>query len=85
MVDSWVRSAANMSNQVTRPMSLRLILQPVMASIFAIIAGLKEARRGQPPCFRALFTAVGHRAEMLTDGRKSAGSNSGSGHWTKVQ
>jgi hypothetical protein len=73
MDDIWMRIVENMSDRVTGPMKFRLILQPVMASIFAIIAGLKDAKLGKPPYFWGLFTNAGHRAEMLKDGWKSVG------------
>lgn len=73
MDDIWLRIAQDMSDRVTGPMKFRLILQPVMASIFAIVAGLKDAKLGNPPYFWSLFTDSGHRAEMLRDGWKSVG------------
>ena len=73
MDDIWMRIVQDMSDRVTGPMKLRLILQPVMASIFAIIAGLSDAKLGNPPYFWSLFTDSGHRAEMLRDGWKSVG------------
>ena len=73
MDDLWIRIVENMSDRVTGPMKFRLILQPVMASIFAIIAGLKDAKLGAPPYFWGLFTNSGHRAEMVRDGWKSVG------------
>jgi hypothetical protein len=73
MDDIWMRIVQDMSDRVTGPMKFRLILQPVMASIFAIIAGLNDAKLGNPPYFWSLFTDSGHRAEMLRDGWKSVG------------
>jgi hypothetical protein len=54
-------------------MKFRLLLQPVMASIFAIRAGLADARAGRPSYFRALVHDPAHRADMLRDGWKSVG------------
>jgi hypothetical protein len=73
MDDIWLRIVQDMSDRITGPMKFRLILQPVMASIFAIVAGLKDAKLGNPPYFWSLFTDSGHRAEMLRDGWKSVG------------
>ena len=73
MDELWMRIMENMQARVTGPMNFRLILQPVMAAIFAIIAGLKDARLGKPPYFWSLATDPGHRAEMLKDGWKSVG------------
>lgn len=73
MDDIWMRIVDNLSDRVTGPMKFRLVLQPVMASIFAIMSGLKDARAGNPPYFWALLTEPGHRAAMLRDGWKSVG------------
>ena len=67
------RIAADLTDRVSGPMKFRLLLQPIMASIFAIKAGLHDARTGQPPYFWSLFTEPGHRADMLKNGWKSVG------------
>ncbi len=73
MDDIWMRILENLSDRVSGPMKFRLIAQPVMASIFAIIAGMNDAKLGNPPYFWSLFTQSKHRAEMLRDGWKSVG------------
>lgn len=73
MDDIWMRFIENMVDRVSGPMKFRLLLQPVMASIFAIIAGLKDAQAGKPPYGWALFTDPAHRTDMLKDGWKSVG------------
>ena len=49
MDDFWTRIVENMASRVTGPMKFRLVLQPLMASIFAIRSGLADARTGKPP------------------------------------
>ena len=73
MDDFWTRVVDNMAARLTRPMHLRLLLQPIMASIFAIRSGLGDAKAGRPPYFWALFSDPAHRAEMVKDGWKSVG------------
>ncbi len=73
MDDLWERFVTNMGDRVTGPMRFRLVVQPLMASIFAVLSGLKDARNGKPPYFWALARDPGHRAEMLKDGWKSIG------------
>lgn len=73
MDDIWMRIVADMTDRVSGPMKFRLLLQPAMAAILAIKAGLADARTGKPPYFWALFTDPTHRAEMLKDGWKSVG------------
>jgi hypothetical protein len=73
MDDIWTRIVENLTDRVSGPMKFRLVLQPIMASIFAILAGLKDAKTGKPPYFWALITNPAHRADMLKDGWKSVG------------
>ena len=73
MDDVWTRLLEDMASRVTGPMKFRLVLQPVMAAIFAIRSGLADARNGKPAYFWALFNDPAHRADMLEDGWKSVG------------
>ena len=73
MDDILMRVMENMGNRISGPMKFRLVLQPVMASIFAIIAGLNDAKAGKPPYFWALLTDPAHRRDMMRDGWKSVG------------
>jgi hypothetical protein len=54
-------------------MKFRLILQPLMAIIFAVRSGLKDAKEGKPAYFWALFTDPDNRRNMLRDGWKAVG------------
>jgi hypothetical protein len=73
MDDIWMRIVENLSDRISGPMKFRMLLQPIMAAIFAITAGLRDARAGKPPYFWALFTDHVHRADMVKDGWKSVG------------
>jgi len=73
MDELFARFYEHMIARVTGPMNLRLVLQPVMAAVFAVIAGLKDAKAGNPAYFWAMFTQPEHRREMLSDGWKSVG------------
>ena len=73
MDDILMRVMEDMGNRVSGPMKFRLVLQPVMASIFAIISGLNDAKAGKPPYFWALMTDPAHRTDMTRDGWKSVG------------
>lgn len=73
MEDLWVRITGNVVDRVSGPLHLRLVLQPVIASILAILSGLKDVKGGKPPYFWALATDAAHRHEMLRDGWKSIG------------
>src|SRR5690606_17021210 len=69
--EMWLRFIDNLTDRVTGPMKLRLLLQPLMASIFAITSGLLDARTGRPPYCWAMFTHPDQRADMIHDGWKS--------------
>ena len=73
MDDMWMRVAQDLADRVSGPMKFRLLLQPVMASIFAILSGLKDARAGKPAYFWALMSDPASRADMIKDGWKSVG------------
>ena len=51
-------------------MKLRLILQPLMACILAVRAGMRDAREGRPPFFWALAFNPEHRRFLLREGWK---------------
>jgi hypothetical protein len=70
MDDIWLRVTENLIDRVSGPMKLRVILQPLMASIFAIMAGLKDAKLGKAPYFWSLFTNPASRIDILKDGWK---------------
>lgn len=59
--------------RVEGPMSLRLIMQPLVALIFSIRDGVKDAEQGSPPFFWAIFTDPDHRKELVANGWKSIG------------
>jgi hypothetical protein len=67
------RIAHNLVARVTGPMKFRLLLQPVMATFFAIRDGLADARASKPPYFWGLFTGQRERRPMLKNGWKSIG------------
>jgi hypothetical protein len=48
MEDLLARIIEDLVGRVSGPMKFRLILQPVMAAIFAIRSGLKDAKRANP-------------------------------------
>jgi hypothetical protein len=52
------------------PLTLRLILQPAMATFFAVRAGLRDARQGRRPYLWKMFTHPELRRELLRLGWK---------------
>lgn len=73
MEDQWMRFVENLSDRISGPMKLRLLLQPLMASVLAIRSGLQDAKAGKPAYFWALLDQSSHRRDMLRNGWKSIG------------
>lgn len=57
------------------PMSFRIIIQPIMSLIFAIIAGVKDAKAGKKPLIQALIFGKTRRTrrDMLNEIWKDVG------------
>jgi hypothetical protein len=71
MDDMWTRVGSQLIARVTGPMKFRLVLQPLMASFFAIRAGLADAKAGKSPYFWGLLSDPAHREERIKGGWKS--------------
>ena len=56
--------------QPSGPLAFRLILQPVMATILAVLDGLKDARAGRSPYLRTILSDPSQRAAYLREGLK---------------
>ena len=59
--------------RIDGPMCLRLVIQPIVALVFALRDGRKDAWEARPPYFWALFTEPEHRRELLESGWQSVG------------
>src|SRR5688572_5156063 len=74
MEEQFVRFFENLIARVSGPLHLRLLLQPLMATFFAVRAGLKDAREGKPAYFWAIFSGPPlQRKELLKEGWKAVG------------
>ena len=73
MHDMWLRISDSLIDRVSGPLKFRLVLQPLMACAYAVIAGLGDAKTGKPPYFWGLITDPANRTAMLRDGWKSIG------------
>jgi hypothetical protein len=71
--DVFARVWDNLIGRVSGPMKFRLVLQPLMAIIFATRAAIKDAREGHPPYFWAMFTNPAERRKELQSGWKDVG------------
>jgi hypothetical protein len=73
MHDIWVRFVGNFAQRIDGPLNFRFVMQPIMAVIFASIAGFRDGKLGKAPYFWSLFTDPLHRRELLKNGWKSVG------------
>jgi hypothetical protein len=71
MDDVLARVWENLGGRVGGPLTFRLILQPVVATVLAIRAGLLDARMGKPPYFWTILTSPADRGDLLREGWKA--------------
>jgi hypothetical protein len=54
-------------------MNLRLIIQPTVATVLAVRAGLRDAHQNRPAFLWAVLRSPAHRRELLRQGWKDLG------------
>jgi hypothetical protein len=74
MEELIARFTENLLGRLTGPLHFRFLMQPAMAAILAIRAGIHDAREGRPPYFWAIFTERGRAKELLREGWKAVAS-----------
>jgi hypothetical protein len=72
-MDILQRIVENIFGRLDGPLHFRFILQPLIAIIFAVMDGLKDAKTGQPAYFWAIVYNPEHRKELLHSGWKHVG------------
>ena len=68
MDETLARILERLADRVGGPLTLRLIVQPLVAAGLALRAGLADARQGRRAYFWALLSDPGHRHERLREG-----------------
>ena len=71
MDEMLTRLWENLGGRIGGPMSLRLLLQPTIATVLAIKSGLADARTGKPAYLWSVLTNSEGRHELLRSGWKS--------------
>ena len=69
---SW-QFIEELPRRFTGPGRLRFILQPLIAVLLGMFGGLKDAEKGEPPYFFALFFHTEKRRELLLSGIAAIG------------
>ena len=67
------RAVGELLGRSSGPLHFRLVIQPVVASILAIRAGMKDAREGKPPFFWTALTNPAARQVLIRSGWKDIG------------
>lgn len=71
MEDLIARGWEGLVSRVGGPLTFRLILQPTMATLLGVLAGLRDARAGRPPYLWTLLTDPTQRVDLLREGWRS--------------
>jgi len=71
MEEFITRVLTGLSDRVGGPMTFRIILQPLMAGLLALRAGIKDAREGRPPYFWTILTDSTQRMALVREGWRS--------------
>ena len=70
MEETLIRIWENLGGRIGGPMKFRLLLQPLMVSVFAIRAGIQDARAGRPPFLWTVLSDPQSRSGLLRNGWK---------------
>ena len=69
----WERIVGDLFARLDGPLHFRFIVQPLVATIFAVIDGVKAAKAGKPAYFWALLSAPDQRKGLVKEAWKSVG------------
>jgi len=72
-MSEWERIVGDLFARLDGPLHFRFVVQPLMAIIFAVIDGVKDAKAGRPAYFWGLLFTPHNRKQMLQGGWKSVG------------
>jgi hypothetical protein len=72
-MQEWQRFFEDLVARLDGPLHFRLIVQPSMAIIFAVVDGLRDAKTGKPAYFWALLFTPEHRKQLEKEGWKRVG------------
>ena len=71
MDDLLARIWDNLGGRIGGPLSLRLFVQPLVASLLAIRHGMQDAESGRPAYFWSILTNPDRRGDLLREGWKA--------------
>lgn len=65
MVDPFARMVESLARRVDGPLHFRLIVQPIVAAVMALRAGMRDERDGKPPFLWAVLLRTADHRELL--------------------
>ncbi len=71
--EGFARAWEMLVGRATGPLTVRLLVQPTVAALLAIRAGLRDAREDRTPYLWSIFTNPAQRRELLREGRTDIG------------
>lgn len=71
MEEVLARIWENLGGRVGGPLTLRIFLQPTVAALLALRAGVRDARSGRPPYLWAILTDPADRRDLVGEGWKA--------------
>jgi hypothetical protein len=69
--DIFARIVSGLWDRLNGPLSFRLVIQPVVAAVLAIRAGVADGHAGRRPYFWAVLLTPGQRRDLLREGWKA--------------
>ena len=73
LVEMLMRRGGHLLDRAGGPLNFRLVIMPLVVTFLAVKAGLKDAREGEPPFFRALVTKTHARRRLVRSALKDIG------------
>jgi hypothetical protein len=73
MEETLIRVWEDLVGRVGGPLTLRLVIQPTVATILALRAGLNDSRQGRTPYFWNILLNLDQRKDLLREGWKDVG------------
>lgn len=70
MSDIFTRFFTNLMERTEGPMNFRFLLQPTMSLIFAIIAGIRDSKKGLSPYLSRVVSNKEERQKLIREGWK---------------
>ena len=68
MEDTLARIWEHLVGRLSGPLTLRLLLQPAMSTLFAVRDGLRDARAGRSPFLSTILGTPGDRQRLICEG-----------------